>query len=68
MQLTEADVGKYQKLHRQHFGIEVSHDEAREQLTALVRLVELTYKPITTEQLAALKNEDEQQITTEQES
>lgn len=68
MQLTKADIGEYQELHNQHFGTEVSDDEARKQLTSLVRLIEIIYKPITIEQLAVLKHEDEQQTTTSETS
>lgn len=45
--LTDAHILKYQELYRHHYGREVSREEAREQGTMLLRLMQVIYRPMT---------------------
>ena len=45
--LHEAKIIKFQELYKKHFGMDISRKEALEKGTVLLRLVQLTYKPIT---------------------
>ena len=45
--LSNEQVATFQNLYRQHFGREISREEAYEQGVKLIRLVELIYKPMT---------------------
>ena len=47
MMIKDEYIKKYQELYKEHFGKDVSWVDASEQLRKLVRLVELTYKPMT---------------------
>ena len=47
MQLTKEQVKKYQELYKERFGIELSNKEVLGKAESLVRIVELTYKPMT---------------------
>ncbi len=47
--LTEEQIKKFQSLYRKRFGKEISKEEAYDQGIKLVRLLEITYKPITKE-------------------
>lgn len=60
MQLTQDDVIKFQKLYSKHFNTSLSSDDARQQLSLLVRQLEIVYQPITATQISALNNEDEE--------
>jgi hypothetical protein len=50
MQLTEADIKKYQELVKEHTGQELDYDTAAQFAQSLIRLVQMTYKPMTKEQ------------------
>ncbi len=52
--LTNEQVKKFQTLYKQRFGKEISQEEAYEQGTKLLRLVELIYRPITEEEYKQL--------------
>jgi len=45
--LTDAQIQKYQTLYKARYGREISREQAYEQGVKLIRLVELTYKPMT---------------------
>lgn len=45
MPLTEPQIEKFQELYRQHFGEEISEDDAREKGERLVELIRLIRKP-----------------------
>lgn len=45
--LTDEQITKYQTLYKNHFGKEISREEAYERGVKLIRLVELIYKPMT---------------------
>jgi len=45
--LTEADVKKYQKLHKARFGFDIDRDDAYTELSLLVRQMQIIYQPIT---------------------
>lgn len=56
MHLTPADIKKFQGLYIKHFNIELSDDDAREKMSALVRQVQIAYQPISINQLGKLKD------------
>ena len=45
--LSDEQITKFQALYKNRFGKEISREEAYEQGTKLIRLIELTYKPMT---------------------
>ena len=45
--LSDEQIIKYQTLHKNRFGKEISREEAYENGAKLIRLVELIYKPMT---------------------
>lgn len=45
--LSDEQITKYQKLYKNCFGKEISREKAYEQGVKLIRLVELTYQPMT---------------------
>ena len=47
MTLTNEQIQSFQELYESHFGKEITREEACEQGTKLIRLVELIYKPMT---------------------
>jgi len=46
MNLTDKDITKYQQIYKEYYGREISKDEAYEQGTSLLRLMELVYTPV----------------------
>ena len=44
--LTGEQIAKYQSIYKKSFGREISKEEAYEQGSKLIRLIELIYKPI----------------------
>ncbi len=53
--LSDEQITSFQALYKSHFGKEISREEAYEEGVALVRLVELTYKPMTKEEYRQLQ-------------
>lgn len=49
--ITDEHITQYQELYLQRFGKELSREDARDQGTKLVRLMQLIYKPMTQEEL-----------------
>ncbi len=49
--LSDEQIKKFQMLYKKRFGREISREEALEQGTKLLRLVELVYKPMTEDEL-----------------
>ena len=47
MQLTQAQIRKFQSLYLEHFSVELSEDEAREKGMQLLGIMKRVYKPIT---------------------
>ncbi|MDD5738804.1 MAG: hypothetical protein PHY72_02690 [Candidatus Pacebacteria bacterium] len=45
--LSNTQIEKFQKIYESHFGKTISRNEAYEKGVALLRLVELTYRPMT---------------------
>jgi len=45
--LSDERITKFQMLYKKHFGKEISKEEALEKGISLIRLVDLTYKPMT---------------------
>ena len=50
MQLTEADIAKYQQLVKELTGKELDYETAAQFAQSLVRLVQMVYKPMSKEQ------------------
>lgn len=50
MKLLESDIKEFQKLCKKHFGEDVNENDARRELTFLVRQMEILHQPITREQ------------------
>ncbi len=48
--LSDEQVKKFQSLYKKHYGKEISKEEAYNQGIKLVRLLKITYKPITKEE------------------
>jgi hypothetical protein len=55
MQFTPEQVKSFKDLYRNKFGIDLSEEEALEQLTKLVNLVKITYRPITIDEYLTTK-------------
>jgi hypothetical protein len=50
MKLTDSDIRKFQSLYIKYFNKVLSNDEARAELSLLVRQMEIVYQPITATQ------------------
>jgi len=50
MVIDDADILKFQELYKQHFGMEISREDAYEKGLKLARLMSLVYKPMTQEE------------------
>ena len=57
MRLEAKHIAAFQTLYEQQFGVDISSEEAREQGTKLLRLMQLTYKPMTKEELERVREE-----------
>ncbi len=68
MKLIDSDIKKFQTLYIKHFNQVLSKDEARSELSLLVRQMEIVYQPITITQfdkyLMKYVNEAEDNETT----
>lgn len=53
--LTNNQISQFQILYKNHFGKEISREEALEKGIKLLRLVEIIYKPMTEEQFENLQ-------------
>ena len=49
--LSDDQIKKYQVLYHERFGVELSRAEVCEKAESLVRVVELTYKPMTEKEM-----------------
>ncbi len=47
MHLSDEHISQFQSLYKEHFGEEISKEDAYEQGVQLLRLVQLIYKPMT---------------------
>ena len=45
--LNEQQITKYQTLYKNHFGKDISREDALEQGIKFIRLIEIIYKPMT---------------------
>ncbi|MCB9823470.1 hypothetical protein H6802_00710 [Candidatus Nomurabacteria bacterium] len=50
MKISEAQLTSFKALYKQHFGEELSREDALEKALKLVRMMQLVYKPMTKEQ------------------
>jgi hypothetical protein len=55
MRLEGKHIAAFQSLYKQRFGVEISDEDAREQGTKLLRLVQLIYKPMTHDELGRVR-------------
>lgn len=55
MSLSEDQIKKYQILYYERFGVRLGHAEVCEKLESLVRMVEITYKPMTEKEFKQLQ-------------
>lgn len=55
MSLTKAQLKKYQELYKERFGFDISENETCEKAESLVRIVELTYEPMTAKEFEQLQ-------------
>ena len=53
--LSDEDVAEFQKIYKEHFGKEISKEDAYTKGATLLRLVQLIYRPITLEQYKKLQ-------------
>jgi hypothetical protein len=53
--LSDEHITKFQMLYKSRFGREISREEAYESGVKLIRLVELTYKPMTEKELTMVE-------------
>lgn len=44
--LTDDQIKKFQQIHKEYFGTEISREEAYKSGSALIRLMQLIYKPV----------------------
>jgi hypothetical protein len=58
MELLNSDIIKYQKQYKAQFGKDIDNHTAREQLSKLVRQMEVVYQPISVHDLEELIIED----------
>ena len=50
MVLSDENIRKFQELYKEHFGVEISKEDAYENGTKLLRLISLIYRPIDEEE------------------
>lgn len=55
MQLTKAQIAKFQMLYKERFSLELSDDEAKEKGLKLVEIIRQTYKPIQSKDQTGIK-------------
>jgi hypothetical protein len=53
--LTDEQIKKFQALHKERFGSEISREDAYEQGVKLVRLMAVVHKPMTKEEYEAIQ-------------
>ena len=58
MKLLKSDVSHYKTLYAKYFGVELDNNNARKSLALLVRQLEITYRPVTRNQLIKLNEHD----------
>lgn len=64
--LSDAQITKFQVLWKEHFGKEISREEALEKGIKLMRLVQIVYKPITQEELEAVQRDRQTELAEKQ--
>lgn len=57
MVLSDEHIKEFQVLYKEHFGVEISKEEARENGAKLLRLISLIYRPI---------DQSDDEVTTEE--
>jgi len=54
--ISDPEIISFQQLYKKHFGKDISREEALEIGIKLIRLVELTYKPMTEEEFKKIQS------------
>jgi len=54
MQITDSDIKKFKRLYKKYFGVSLNTKTAKSKLSALVKQMEVTYRPITVNDLEKL--------------
>jgi hypothetical protein len=54
MVLSDENIIAFQNLHKEHFGVDLSREEAYEQGMQLLGLVSIVYRPMTSEEFELL--------------
>jgi len=58
--ISKESLGEFKKIYKEEFGEEISDQEALEQATKLLRLVEIVYKPTTQEEYDKIQKRREE--------
>ena len=58
--ISEKQLAEYKKIYKERFGKDITDQEALKQATKLLRLVEITYKPITVDEYKKLQKRREE--------
>lgn len=61
MRISDEEVLEFQSLYKERLGVDLSWEDARAKATSLVRMMHLTYMPMTLDEYQKYKNEDEYQ-------
>ncbi len=56
MQLTDMDIEEYQDICRKVLSVEVTPEQAREELAVLILQVQMVYRPMTFDELESITN------------
>lgn len=59
MVLSDENIKEFQRLHKEHFGTEISTKDARENGTKLLRLVDLLYRQSSQKEHIAVEQADD---------
>lgn len=60
MKLSSKDIADYKRIYKARYSAEIDDETARRELSALVRQLELIYRPITAEQFKRQEADDKQ--------
>ena len=69
--LSEEQIKEFQTIYKSYYGKEISHDEAYEQGSKLIQLIEIIYKPMTKDEFQRVEKHIEEiknRITTKSDS
>ena len=58
MALSDENIIEFQKLYREHFGKDISKEDAQKQGIKLLKLVSIVYRPMTSEDFEKFKAQE----------